>query len=359
MPGGKDSRLARLMKRAAEGGEFTLGFLGGSITQGSLSSSPKRCYAYLVYQWWCEAFPNARFHYVNAGIGGTDSYFGVSRIHEDLLMYRPDFVMVDFSVNDKPLPLSRETFEGVIRRLLAAPSHPAILMLNNVYYDTGVSAQAEHTEIADHYQIPSVSAKDTIYRRIQAGEYERHEITPDGLHPNDYGHQLLAEEVLKYLRQVKASTDEYQQEGGGHQIPAPVTANRYENARRLTIANFAPELDGFRADSEEKKGHLDFFKNGWFAASPGDRLSAVVDAACIAVQYRRTARTPSPSARLTLDGQRSFLLDGCFDEDWGDCLFLQSILSDHTAKRHRIEIEIVKTYGSEQAPFYLLSFIVA
>ena len=46
------TRLKNLMKRATNGESLVIGFLGGSITQGSLSSTPKNCYAYLVYEWW-------------------------------------------------------------------------------------------------------------------------------------------------------------------------------------------------------------------------------------------------------------------------------------------------------------------
>ena len=35
------TRLKNLMKRAANGESLVIGFLGGSITQGSLSSTPK------------------------------------------------------------------------------------------------------------------------------------------------------------------------------------------------------------------------------------------------------------------------------------------------------------------------------
>ena len=62
------TRLKNLMKRAANGESLVIGFLGGSITQGSLSSTPKTCYAYLVYEWWKKSFPNAAFSFVNGGI---------------------------------------------------------------------------------------------------------------------------------------------------------------------------------------------------------------------------------------------------------------------------------------------------
>ena len=134
------TRLKNLMKRAANGESLVIGFLGGSITQGSLSSTPKTCYAYLVYEWWKKSFPNAAFSFVNGGIGGTTSHYGGARAWKDVLCYRPDIVTVDFSVNDDANEFFEETYEGMLRRLLAAPSDPAVVVLNNVFYDIGMSA---------------------------------------------------------------------------------------------------------------------------------------------------------------------------------------------------------------------------
>ena len=89
---GNQARLKKVMDRAIRGEKLTIGFLGGSITQGSLSSKPTLCYAYRVFDWWKQTFPQAEFTYVNAGIGGTTSHFGVARVQSDLLAYEPDFV---------------------------------------------------------------------------------------------------------------------------------------------------------------------------------------------------------------------------------------------------------------------------
>lgn len=42
-------RLKQLMKRAAQGDRMTMAFLGGSITQGSVSTQYTNCYAFLVF----------------------------------------------------------------------------------------------------------------------------------------------------------------------------------------------------------------------------------------------------------------------------------------------------------------------
>ena len=94
-----------------------------------------------------------------------------------------------------------------------------------------------------------VEATDTIYQRMKAGEYIREELTPDGLHPNDKGHKLVAEEIEKFLESVKAELEVEEKEPV---FPKAMTENAYENAKRLTIREISPKLCGFHADMEEK-----------------------------------------------------------------------------------------------------------
>lgn len=352
-------RLKQLFRRAAAGQELTISFLGGSITQGSLSSTPETCYAFRVYQWFARTFPQASFHYVNAGIGGTDSLYGVSRAVSDLLMYQPDFVVVDFSVNDIDLPFRKETYEGILRRVLSWPSAPAVVLLCNIYYDTGLTAEDDHVEIGEHYGVPHVSIRDSIYKDLHAGRYARRELlSPDGLHPNDFGHELVASEITKLLDAVNARRDEPE---AVPPFPAPQTVNAYENARRLTIREVSPRLQGFRADPAEKTGHLDAWKNGWIGAHPGDAVTFTVEASCIAVQYRKTIRRPALTARLVLDGDtaHAVLLGANFAEDWGDCQYLQPILHHGEQKLHTVELTILPCAAADAAPFYLQSLVIA
>ncbi|MDY2628965.1 MAG: SGNH/GDSL hydrolase family protein [Lachnospiraceae bacterium] len=358
------NRIIRCMQAARDGKELTIGFFGGSITQGSLATEHSRAYAYRVFEWWEKTYPQAQLHYVNGGIGGTSSHFGTARVVKDLLMYQPDFVVVDFSVNDdeKDGLFFQETYEGVIRQILQWPSKPAVVILNNVYYDTGINAQEYHNAVADYYGIPHVSVKDTIYQRILNGEFTREELTPDNLHPNDKGHALVAGEICSCLESFrKIAEEEEQTEEAEDAIPAPFTANAYEHAVLWTIANSNPELEGFRADPREKAGHLDFFKNGWTASKTGDRIRFQVEGSCLAVQYRKTIQKPSPVARVIVDGQvdRAVILDGNFEETWGDCLYLQKILHHGKKGLHTVEIEITEAGEEDQSPFYLLSLITA
>ena len=365
------TRLKNLVKRAANGESLVIGFLGGSITQGSLSSTPKNCYAYLVYEWWKKSFPNAAFSFVNGGIGGTTSHYGGARAWKDVLCYRPDIVTVDFSVNDDANEFFEETYEGTLRRLLAAPSAPAVVVLNNVFYDTGKNAQDYHNRIADHYGIPHVSINDTVYPDVESGKIVRADITPDNLHPNDKGHRLVADEICKLLDSIKAEVEEETIAGENIEgkstkteasvlLPAPLTENAYEHSRLIQIQDNEAILDGFLVDPIEKKGMLDIFKNGWTAAHTNDKISFEIECSCLAVQYRKSVQQPVPKAKAVIDGDEAHavILDGNFTEDWGDCLYLEPLLHHAEKKVHRIEITITDAKDIVR-PFYLVSLIVS
>lgn len=365
------TRLKNLMKRAANGESLVIGFLGGSITQGSLSSTPKTCYAYLVYEWWKKSFPNAAFSFVNGGIGGTTSHYGGARAWKDVLRYRPDIVTVDFSVNDDANEFFEETYEGTLRRLLAAPSSPAVVVLNNVFYDTGKNAQDYHNRIADHYGIPHVSIKDIVYPDVESGKIVRADITPDNLHPNDKGHRLVADEICKLLDSIKAEVEEETIAGENIEgkstkteasvlLPAPLTENAYEHSRLIQIQDNEAILDGFLVDPIEKKGMLDIFKNGWTAAHTNDKISFEIECSCLAVQYRKSVQQPVPKAKAVIDGDEAHavILDGNFTEDWGDCLYLEPLLNHAEKKVHRIEITVTDAKDIVR-PFYLVSLIVS
>lgn len=364
------TRLKNLMKRAANGESLVIGFLGGSITQGSLSSTPKTCYAYLVYEWWKKSFPNAAFSFVNGGIGGTTSHYGGARAWKDVLCYRPDIVTVDFSVNDDANEFFEETYEGTLRRLLMAPSAPAVVVLNNVFYDTGKNAQDYHNRIADHYGIPHVSIKDTVYPDVESGKIVRADITPDNLHPNDKGHRLVADEICKLLDSIKAEVEEAiageniedksMKTEESILLPEPLTENAYEHSRLIQIQDNEAILDGFLVDPIEKKGMLDIFKNGWTAAHTNDKISFEIECSCLAVQYRKSVQQPVPKAKAVIDGDEAHavILDGNFTEDWGDCLYLEPLLHHAEKKVHRIEITVTDAKDIVRQ-FYLVSLIVS
>ncbi len=200
--GGNLYRFGKLFTRAENGEHLTVGFLGGSITQGALATTPQKCYAYLVYLWLKEQFPDAKWEYINAGIGATTSQFGVARVESDLLRYEPDLVFLEYSVNDPDNDFFKETFEGTVRRILTAKSRPALFMFNNAQYDGKGDSARVHNEIGRAYGLPIVSMKTSLFAEVAAGRILAPDISPDNLHPNDSGHRLVADVILNLLAKI-------------------------------------------------------------------------------------------------------------------------------------------------------------
>ncbi len=360
---GDQSKIRSVMRRAEAGEPITVAFLGGSITQGSLSSTPDLCYASRVYAWWKESFPNSEITCINGGIGATDSQFGCARVAEDVLRYEPDMVQVEFAVNDDCNEHFLETCEGVVRQVLSAlypdGRTPALMLMYNVRYDNGASAELMHSKIARHYDLPAVSMRSTIYPLLLSGELENRDITPDDLHPNDAGHELVASVITYSLDEIRAAD---LPEPAKKSLPAPLTEDRYESYHRYRNNNSADILrvcEGFTADGEPQSGITDIFRNGWTAAEKGAYMEFELEAKVIGLQYRRTIQLPAPVATVTVDGntEKTFILDANFDETWGDKLCLMTVLESEEKSRHTLRVELTETHSDDELPFYLVSVL--
>lgn len=357
---GNWKKIKECMKKAERGEDITTGFLGGSITQGSLSSTPQTCYAYLVYEWWKKKFPESEITFVNAGIGGTTSQFGVSRVKEHLLSYQPDFVLIEFAVNDENTEFFEETYEGLVRTTLSDACRPAVMLMNNVRYDDGLNAEEMHLKVAKAYALPMVSMKETIWPEIESGRIKNREITPDDLHPNDAGHALVAKVIITFLEKIYEDRNNEEEAAFAEgTLPAPITENAYEHSVRYQNHNSEPVLAGFVADLEPQDNILEIFRRGWTGSHVGDKITFEIEGTGIAVQYRKSVKQPTPIAKVTVDGREdtAMVLDGNFKETWGDCLYIDTVTRHMEPGIHKVEIEIVEATEQDAVPFYLVSVI--
>ena len=136
-------------------------------------------------------------------------------------------------------------------------------------------------------------------------------------------------------------------------LPLPMTANKYERLVRYRNINAKPVCNGFVPDMRVQDGITDTFKKGWTAKSKGDKISFKITGSEIAIQYRKSVNKPTPKAIAVVDGneERKYVLDGNFEENWGDCTYLQPVLVHGERKEHVVEIENIeenKEYGYEK-----------
>ena len=368
---GDETALNRLFERAEAGEELTVGFLGGSITQGSVASDDTLCYAYRVFDWFVKTFPKSHFTYVNAGIGATDSEYAAARVAEDLLSAKPDFVLMEFAVNEGPTDHYTETYEGTLRQILTSKPDIAVVLMCNVFYDEGRNAERIHRLVARHYDIPVLSMRTTIYEAILSGDLDKSMITSDDLHPNDYGHGLVARVITTYLESVSdkctakaGETEKTDGNAGRREIPAPLTANRYEKSVKYDKRNsdaVIRGIQGFTPDDTPREAVRDCFRYGYSATQTGSFIEYEVNGACIAVQFKRTVNLPAPVAYVTVDGDESTatMLDANFDQTWGDFLALTDIYISDKPSVHTVRIEITESHPDDKGDFYLAGILVS
>lgn len=132
------------------------------------------------------------------------------------------------------------------------------------------------------------------------------------MHPNDTGHELIANAVGFFLKRL------YRTENNDvdYAMPPPLTKNRFENSIRIQNEYEYCCADGFTKDKRPQRTITDVFKNGRYSRNKGAKITFLVRCSSIAAQYHRTVKCPAPIAKVTVDGDTNGVyLDGGFNED--------------------------------------------
>ena len=246
---GDTARLVRVMRKAAAGEEITIGFIGGSITVGGMATTENARYARVVEAWWKRTFPRTTINYVNAGYSGTPSFFGVHRMQEDLMQYEPDFVIIEFGVNDNLQDWQKEAYASLVRRVLTAKWQPAV-MLFFMKTNDGSNAQPDQQPTGEFYDLPMVSERDAVWPEIKppygtGSRFTWEELVADYVHPTDKGHAICGELINCYLEAVYNNLDKLSSEVKPvrEDVPLPYI---YEHTAWLNWHNTTPvRLGGF------------------------------------------------------------------------------------------------------------------
>lgn len=356
---GNINRITKVMQKAKDKDPITIGVIGGSITQGSAATSKENTYGYLVYKWWQEKFPEVEVNFINAGIGATTSQFGVHRVDQDLLQYKPDFVIVEYSVNDEENERMKECYEGLLSKILEAPEKPGVIVLNMMMYDTGYNVQTMHNQIAENAQVPIISMKNGLYEDIKEGNLLPQTLSADNLHPNDLGHQYAADFIIFLLEKIYNEDNRLEEQKETEKF---MTANRYTDAICYNNSNITPiNLGDFIKDEVPQEGPWDIFKKGWKIEGSGEGIHFELEGGYIAVQYKCSPSTSGTKVLAIVDGdeEHAIPLDADFEGGWGDYMKITDLLHDETPALHTVEIRVISVGEVNNNNFYLNSILVA
>ena len=301
LSGGDPTRLRRVFDKATRGLPVTIGVFGGSITTGSLASNPaENGYAGRLAAWWRNRFPKCELKLVNAGVAGTGSLYGAMRIEQDLLVHRPDLVIVEFAVNDTWV--DQPPYEGVVRRILAASGAPAVMLLF-MMLQGGKGEQAWQQKIGAHYALPMVSYRDALWPEIEAGRVPWSEYMVDIAHPNDAGHAAAASFLTTALERAMAA----QGAGGADRpLPPPLFSASFQSTTWRPATTLSPRVGpGWRLGTNDNISPLLIGQPVWLGGPGAGPIAFEVQGAGLVLFLMRR---PGDQGRIQVmvDGAPTF-----------------------------------------------------
>ncbi len=351
MDTGNTERLHAAITKAKNGETVTIAYLGGSITEGALAQPQQtKCYAYLSAQAFAKRFmPDAsKLNYVNAGISGTPSLLGITRLEADVLSHEPDIVFVEFAVNDSGDNVSQCTYESLLRQLLNAECKPAVILVFTVL-SGGNSGQEHMAKLGAHYKLGMISVKNAIWPEIEAGNMVWSDYSADYVHPNNAGHAFMADAIDYYF-----------------ELAEQVAPEPYAMPKFVRIGNLLEGLENIRHGDSRIVSTGGFpigpvscysYHMGWHHKGLIDGKDPIVlnvEGVRMTFAFKQMKDTKWGSAEVWVDGEYKVTLPGYADNAWGN---VQTQLVSFSGKgSHTVEIRMAQ--GSEGKTFQLLDMAI-
>lgn len=154
-----------------------------------------------------EKYPYAVINIINTSIGGENAVSGAIRFDSNVLTHRPDVLFIDYSLNDRRVGLEKaykawdEMIKGALKKkvkvILLTPSPDQrinILEANNELEQH----KNQVVRLAKENGIGLIDSYDLFKDKVLAGDSISLYMSQVN-HPNEKGHQSIANEILKYF----------------------------------------------------------------------------------------------------------------------------------------------------------------
>ncbi len=274
--------FAEFDQRARAGERLNVVFFGASLTWGANACDPNRTsYRARVAERLEAEYPQARFKFHDAAIGGTGSQLGVFRLDRDVLARHPDLVFVDFSANDDIYSGNRETlasYEAILHRLLLEARCPVVQVIFPFKWDVarkttaGMKRRDAHLAISRAYNTPVGDAITLAIERVGSGSTSLERLWPiDGVHPGDDGYVLFADAAWAALQGAV-------RQGQVCRVAEPMLyGEAYLKSVRMPLVKLGPLPAGWRAGKPNvSAAYFDFLMSRWLdsetiASRPGPK----------------------------------------------------------------------------------------
>ncbi len=190
---------------------INLVFHGHSVPSGYFNTPNVKTfdsYPYQVLKQLKEIYPYAVINIINTSIGGENSVNGEKRFESDVLIHRPDVLFIDYALNDRSVGLdkAKEAWEKMIDKALARGIKVILLTPSPDQSENILDPNADLQKYAQ--QIRDLSGKFGVGLVDSYKTFRQVAVSGDTLsnymaqinHPNEKGHLLIANEIMKYFK---------------------------------------------------------------------------------------------------------------------------------------------------------------
>jgi lysophospholipase L1-like esterase len=189
---------------------INLVFHGHSVPAGYFKTpvvNTLEAYPYQVLKALKTAYPYAVINIINTSIGGENSESGAKRFATEVLIHKPDVLFIDYALNDRGIGLdkAKASWEAMISQALE--KNIKIILLTPSP-DTSVHITEPGNVLEKHaLQIKSLAKKYGIgladsyaaFKQVADSGNDLNAYMSQINHPNEKGHALIAEGILKYF----------------------------------------------------------------------------------------------------------------------------------------------------------------
>lgn len=343
---GNNYRLKTVLDKIRRGEKVTVGFIGGSITEGYMAGTADN-YVKLVTQHLDTQYGGGKGNvtYVNAGLSGTPSMLGLIRSEDDLLYAQPDLIFIEFAVNDAMSTTDRYAYESLVRKCLQQENSPAVILLYSVT-ENGYTCQDEMNLTAFYYGLPAISVKNAIMPEIESGNMAWIDWSGDDVHPHVQGHQLYAKFITTLI-------DTLDQEEADAPVEVPErcrVGKDWSSMALLDGESLNPTaLGGFAASSA---AHSHFQRAYSYRGGDNSGLTFTVTGTALFLVFKASTSATFGTAEVLVDGEVVMHLDACAPDAWNDPV-TRLIYAEKETATHEITVRMQP--GDEEKFFDLLA----
>ncbi len=353
---GNLQRMKKFLEKLENGEEVTIGFIGGSITEG-MTAGADLCWAKLTYAAFCKEYPKAKIKYVNAGMSGTPSILGNIRAQRDLLNAKPDIVFVEFAVNDGTEQTYKDSYEALVRTILEQDNDPAVVLYFTVI-KSGHTCEKHMSEIGKAYGLPMISLNNVLSVEFEEGRLTWEDYSDDESHPNVWGHEMTKNLMMYMVQQARAKI----KEGGIGEIePLPenwVNSDRFYGMQFVDRENSSPDFNmisagNFRTD----KITAITFPAGWqYIGEPSlaEEMKFTFSGKTLMLVYKCSKSKAAGAFTVTVDGKKTGTYSTHANDGWNNPVAVQVFTGDD--KVHEVTIEVADSENDSKVMAEIFGF---